>query len=79
MYLKDKATLDPKGDPRRRLTNRLRKYRESFSKRGKPVPDIVATVMKPTYGGKLEPKENITTLCDTRCVVITTSVMRQQV
>lgn len=57
VYLKDKATLDSKGDPRRRLSSRLRKYRESFSKRGKPVPDIVATVMKPAYGGKLEPKE----------------------
>ena len=55
-YLRDKAPLDSSGDPQRRLFARLRKYRESFSKQGKPVPDIVATEMKQTTKG-IEPKE----------------------
>jgi integrase len=58
VYLKDKgAKLDPSGDPSRRLTYLQRKYRESFSDRGAEVPDIVATVEKPTSAGKLETKE----------------------
>jgi integrase len=40
----------------RRLVYRQREYRESFSKRGAKVPEIVATIDTATMHGKSEPK-----------------------
>ena len=51
-----KKTNGKTSDPLRRLTYYQRKYRESFSKNGRRVPEIVATIETETIDGKIDAK-----------------------
>ena len=53
---KHNAKLDNNGDAERRLTYHQRKYRESFEKCKRRVPEIVATKLVSLGNGKSEPR-----------------------
>jgi site-specific recombinase XerD len=53
---KHNANLDDDGDSLRRLTYHQRKYRESFEKSHRRVPEIVATKLVSVGNGKKEPR-----------------------